>query len=332
MSVTISRGNEFKAAYRALAPNIAQSLPSHISPEKFERAAMVAVQRSPDLLSKADRKSLFLSLQRAAQDGLMPDGREGAIVLFGNQATWMPMVAGLMKLARNSGEIASISAHVAYKGEKFMVTLGDEERIDHERNLELADNAEIIAAYAVATLKNGEKVREVMTKSQIDKVRRVSKTGGSTSGPWHNWYDQMAIKTAIRRLSKRLPLSTDRDGDERFLRAAEADDDANTIDGVAEAADQGTSKLDALESAITDMEETQSYEGEIVDETTAETTPPTLVEQIEACETKEQLVALRDRNAAFRAARSKLTGDEARAVEIALKAAQHGFEHAATAP
>ena len=239
-------GAEFKAAYKTLAPNIMQSLPSHIPPERFERAAMVAVQRNSELLTKADRRSLLLALQRAAQDGLLPDGREGAIVLFGNQATWMPMVAGLMKLARNSGEIASISANVAYKGEKFTVVLGDEEHIEHERNLDLSDTAEIIAAYAVATLKNGEKVREVMTRAQIEKVRNVSRS--KNNGPWVTWYDQMSIKSVIRRLSKRLPLSTDRDGDERFQRAAEREDGPVTIEGVPEVApEQSPSKLDALE-------------------------------------------------------------------------------------
>jgi recombination protein RecT len=207
---------------------------------------MVAVQRNPDLLAKADRRSLLLSLQRAAQDGLMPDGREGAIVLFGNQATWMPMVAGLMKLARNSGEIASISAHVAYKGEKFRVVLGDEERIEHERDLDMADG-EIVAAYAVATLKNGEKIREVMTRAQIEKVRNVSRA--KNNGPWVQWYDQMAIKSAIRRLSKRLPLSTDRDDDERFQRAAEREDERSAIDGVAHDVTSTALEMDGFEVA-----------------------------------------------------------------------------------
>lgn len=254
-AVAKTDAGNFKAAYKQLAPNIMQSLPSHISPERFERAAMMAVQRNPDLLHKADRRSLFLSLQRAAQDGLLPDGREGAIVLFGNQAQWMPMVAGLMKLARNSGEIASISANVAYRGEKFRVVLGDEERIEHERDLDLADNAEAVAVYAVATLKNGEKVREVMTRAQVEKVRAVSRAKGA--GPWVAWWDQMAIKSAIRRLTKRLPLSTDRDGDERFQRAAEREDETPTIDAMPEPetpAIEAPSKLDALEGMVEEPE------------------------------------------------------------------------------
>lgn len=325
MNAIAPRGSEFKTAYKQIAPNIMQSLPSHIPPERFERAAMVAVQRNPDLLAKADRRSLLLSLQRAAQDGLMPDGREGAIVLFGNQAQWMPMVAGLMKLARNSGEIASISAHVAYKGEKFRVVLGDEEKIEHERDLEMADG-EIVAAYAVAILKNGEKVREVMTRAQIEKVRNVSRA--KNNGPWVSWYDQMAVKTVIRRLSKRLPLSTDRDGDERFQRAAEREDDAHSIEGVAQ--EIATTEPDPFEAASAGALTDESAAPTI--DATAEITPtedPRLAGLSEAAraflaeflalETMQDVLAQAE-NPAVKAAARKLPKEEQDRVAAAIEA------------
>jgi recombination protein RecT len=284
----------FKAELTARRPNFMATLPNHIPIERFERTCLVAVQRNPDLL-KANPDSLLLSCQRAAQDGLLPDGREGAIVVFGGQAQWMPMVAGLMKLARNSGEIASITAHVAYKGEKFLVILGDEERIEHERSLDLADDAQPIAVYAVAKLKNGETVREIMTTKQVEKVRNVSRAKGN--GPWVQWWDEMAKKTAIRRMTKRLPLSTDRDDDERFQRAAESIDEANTIEGTSVEVTDHTaapmSRLDALEHQILD----NAMDGE-----TGEIMPPEkdtdlefandLIQQFQTVKTAHELAAI----------------------------------------
>ncbi|WVD66337.1 recombinase RecT [Orbus sturtevantii] len=46
---------------------------------------------------------------------------------------------------------------------------------------------------------------EVMTKSQIDKVKETSKAGDI--GPWKTYYEEMAKKTVIRRLFKYLPAS-----------------------------------------------------------------------------------------------------------------------------
>jgi hypothetical protein len=66
---------------------------------------------------------------------------------------------------------------------------------------------ELVAAYAVARLKNAEPVFEVMHKDDIEKIRRRSKA--ADSGPWVTDYDEMAKKTVLRRLCKYLPLSTE---------------------------------------------------------------------------------------------------------------------------
>ena len=63
------------------AAEFAMVLPSHISPDKFQRTVLTAVQGNPDLI-KADRRSLLTACMKAAQDALLPDGREAAIVTF----------------------------------------------------------------------------------------------------------------------------------------------------------------------------------------------------------------------------------------------------------
>ena len=48
---------------------------------------------------------------------------------------------------------------------------------------------------------------EVLRMSEIKKIRSVSRS--ANNGPWAQWFEQMAKKSAIRRLAKRLPMSTD---------------------------------------------------------------------------------------------------------------------------
>ena len=67
------------------------------------------------------------------------------------------------------------------------------------------DRGPIIGAYAVAETKDGERSLEVMDKVAVEKVRAASRS--KDSGPWVQWWDEMARKTVLRRLSKRLPLS-----------------------------------------------------------------------------------------------------------------------------
>ena len=256
MSVTARPGpREFGAKLDALEPAIRAALPEHVSFDRFRRVVLTAVQSNRDLMS-ADHMALLTAALRAAQDGLMPDGREGAIVLFKGKPQWMPMIAGLLKLARNSGEVASIQAQVVYRGEPFRVILGDEDRIVHERVLDAADSGPPVAVYAIAALRDGTRVHEAMTWKQILKVKGVSASGDK--GPWGAWPDEMARKTVLRRLLKRLPLSTDRDGDRRFEQAVQRVDEDHPAVGVGGGAaagllaDETAGRLDGLEAALAD--------------------------------------------------------------------------------
>jgi recombination protein RecT len=198
---------EVRNALEKMAPQFKAALPGHVSVEKFVRVTLTAVQTNPQLLN-ADRRTLFAAATKAAQMGLMPDGREGAIVTFKDQAQWMPMVAGVMKLVRNSGEISTWSVQAVYENDQFDFCLGDDEHITHKPAL--ANRGKLIAVYSIVTMKDGEKSREVMSVEDVESIRKRSRSGGS--GPWVTDFAEMAKKTVVRRHSKRLPLSTDIDG------------------------------------------------------------------------------------------------------------------------
>jgi recombination protein RecT len=149
---------------------------------------------------------------KAAQDGLLLDGREAAPVIFrtkeGPKVQYMPMIGGILKKIRNSGELASISAQVAYQNDFFEYELGDDEKITHKPFLG-ADRGKPVAVYAIARTKDGAVYREVMSVPEVEKVRQASRA--ANAGPWVQWWDEMARKTVIRRIAKRLPSSADVD-------------------------------------------------------------------------------------------------------------------------
>lgn len=193
----------------------ALALPEHVSPERFVRVVLTAINSNPEL-QKADRTSVLGAAMKCAQDGLLPDGREAALVVYGGKASYLPMIAGVLAKVRRSGELLTINAHIVYERDTFSYVLGDEERIEHQPYLE-GDRGKPIAAYAVAKTKDGGIYREVMSVAQINQVRNVSRA--KNNGPWVSWWDEMARKTVLRRLSKRLPMSTD------LLQVFQRDDD-----------------------------------------------------------------------------------------------------------
>lgn len=202
---------EFKANLRTLKDaGELDMLPSNVSYDAFRNAAVVAVTDNPRILD-CNQQSVFKAIRKLAAAGLVPDGREAAIVPYKGEAQAMPMVAGLIKTARNSGEIVSIWADVVYDDEELKVWIdGGERRFDHKFD-PLQRGGEIKGAYAVAKLRDGTIEFEPMGFSQIEKRRKVSATqrGNEPAGVWAQWYEEMAKKTVIRALCKRLPISSE---------------------------------------------------------------------------------------------------------------------------
>lgn len=243
--ITVFRQTLTQPAFRE---QLKMALPSHIPEDRFIRVALTAAQQNPDLLNpqKVERNSLFGALVRAAQDGLLPDGREGAIVPFRGKAQWMPMVAGIMKKVRNSGEIASWEASAVFEKDTFERLLGDDQRIYH-KPYEDGDPGNVVGAYSIVTFKDGTKSRDYLPRWRIERAREQNPIG-KNSLMWTKFYDEGAIKTVIRHHAKRLPMSTDV---EAIFERDETMTPAGGFRAVPEAEpEQPVTRLDALEHQI----------------------------------------------------------------------------------
>lgn len=220
-------------AIAAMESKFAEALPAHIPAARFARAAMSACtdqQIANCAQTAAGRKSIYDACLKAATDGLLLDKREAALVSFRTKvgdnwidaAQYMPMVAGVMKKARNSGEIAHIVAQCVYSNDTFEIDFVTEgPPVLHKPAF--VNRGEMVAVYAVAKLRDGSWTQpEWMTKEQVDEIRQRSKTGAlgqkdrngkpiEPKGPWVTDYNEMARKTVIRRAAKYWPSSTDKD-------------------------------------------------------------------------------------------------------------------------
>lgn len=206
---------------------IKNALPAHISPERFIRIVMTAVQINPDLLA-CDRGSLWNACMRCANDGLMPDSTEAALVPFKSKVTYIPMVGGLLKRFRNSGEFKHINTGIVREGDTYRHYVDEEgEHFLHE---EADDNStrKIRRVYATAKTTNGGFFVASLTQAEIDRHKAMSRASRDDA-PWKTFPEEMARKTALRVLSKLLPKSSDLDAlmqrDEAALLGVEAVED-----------------------------------------------------------------------------------------------------------
>ncbi len=212
----------------------AKSLPGHITPERFVRTAQTAVALTRNIEKVKNPQSLLAACSKAAADGLILDGREAALVVdYNGDVQYRPMMRGLLKLAYNSGEIKGIVVEIARKGDIFSHSPTNlSQPIHHEINHE-GVRGEAHTVYALAELKDGGIVHEVMSVADVNRIRDRSDAYKAfiakkiKSTPWSTDWSEMARKTVFRRLSKYLPSSSDKSS---FQQAVERIDEDYTFD------------------------------------------------------------------------------------------------------
>lgn len=198
----------------------ALALPKIVTPDRFVRVALTAMNKNPKLLS-CTRESVLSCLMSCAELGIEPDGRRAHLIPFNdrkNQRVICTMIVdykGKVELAMRSGLVASIHADKICENDEFVYNRGHVEKhiIDFRQ-----DRGKAFAYYCIVTMKDGSEKSEVMTKKEIDDVRKRSRASGD--GPWVTDYDEMAKKTVFHRVSKWIPQSPEL----RDLEAKEDDD------------------------------------------------------------------------------------------------------------
>lgn len=201
---------EFQQILSTKREGIASRLPAHMRhlTDRMVKIALTAAAKNPKILD-CSRESVLMSIMQAAELGLEPGGAlgEGYLVPYGSTCQFIPGYRGLISLARRSGQIISIEAHLVREGDEFDFSLGLEPTLVHRPNLEKEDLGAIRFVYAVAKIRGGGTQHEVMSKAEIEAIRKRSRASGS--GPWVTDYGEMARKTVIRRLFKYLPVSVE---------------------------------------------------------------------------------------------------------------------------
>jgi len=185
----------------AMQAQFAAALPKHLSPERFGRIAITALTRTPKL-KECSQESVFKCLLDLSAMGLEPDGRHAHLIPYGKECTLIIDYKGLVALVRRSGEVAKIHADIVCEHDEFDHSMGEVTR--HTFDLKTG-RGEPYAAYAQVTLKDGSVQAAIMSKAEIEAIRKRSRAGNT--GPWVSDWSEMAKKTAFRRLTKWLTLS-----------------------------------------------------------------------------------------------------------------------------
>lgn len=198
---------------RAMEPEIKKALPEVITPERFTRMALSALNTTPKL-AECSQMSFLAALMNAAQLGLEPNTPLGQAYLipYKNkgklECQFQIGYKGLIDLSYRNPLVQTIQAQAVYEHDHFEYELGLESRLIHRPVLK--DRGEIILFYGLFRLTNGGFGFEVMSKEDIDAyAKEYSKAFDASFSPWKSNYVGMAKKTVIKQALKYAPVKSD---------------------------------------------------------------------------------------------------------------------------
>lgn len=227
MTTQIQKQDQYQTIKAALEKNkqaMAEVIPSYLSPDRLLSLALLSIRKTP-ALQECPISTLLGCVVEASRLGLELGGSLGQAYLVPFREKGQPMAQmiigyrGFVELMRRSGDVSSIRAVIVHQRDHFTLREGLEQVIDHVPYLE-GDPGPMRFVYAVAKFsRSGDYQAVFMTKAEVDTVRARSRAGAS--GPWSTDYEEMAKKTAVRRLAKLMPLTVE------AAEAIERDDESN---------------------------------------------------------------------------------------------------------
>lgn len=198
---------------KAMQPEIKKALPEVITPERFTRMALSALNTTPKL-RECTQMSFLAALMNAEQLGLEPNTPLGQAYLipYNNKGVmecqFQIGYKGLIDLSYRNPQMQIISAQAVYENDEFSYELGLNPKLEHRPTL--GERGEVRLFYGLFKLVNGGFGFEVMSKTAMDEyAKEYSKAFDSSFSPWKSNYIGMAKKTVIKQALKYAPLKTD---------------------------------------------------------------------------------------------------------------------------
>lgn len=225
----------YQSAIAKAKDKFAQVAADTVNYDRESIFAMQALMKTDFAMQTANKnpQSVHLAMINVASTGLTLNPANGYAYLVPRDGAIVLDISykGLIKIATDTGSIEWARADVVYDSDAFIYK-GPALIPEHIADPFNRDRGEIVGVYCIAKTNQGDVLTEVMDRDELEKIRGKSsayarhKNGQHTpSGPWVEWFVQMAKKAVIKRASKTWPYT------EQTNRLGEAIEIANTSEG-----------------------------------------------------------------------------------------------------
>lgn len=186
--------------------SVESALPKDFNRERFVQNCLAVMNETPQL-AKINPAHTIQGLLKGAYLGLDFLNHECYLIPYGSSVQFQTDYRGEVKFTKrySTRPILDIYAKVVREGDEF-----SEEVVDGHPKINFKakpfNNGNILGAFAVVLYKDGGMEYETMSVEDINSVRN-NYSKASNSKAWKYSFDQMCIKTCLRRLTKHISTS-----------------------------------------------------------------------------------------------------------------------------
>jgi phage RecT family recombinase len=204
----LTKLESFKVLFQEKQQFIEGLLPNPEDKHNFPMKIEKLLRGTPELLN-CKPETLFDCVYKMALTGLDPNmPNEIFAIPYKGLAQIQIGYKGIEKLALQHSSVVAISSQVVYTQDDFSIDLGDIQK-PFTHKIPRGERGVFEAVYAQAVIsKNGVNVviPEYLTKDEVIRIKAFAQTEKF----WGKHFDEMARKSAIKRLAKHLPVSNSR--------------------------------------------------------------------------------------------------------------------------
>lgn len=255
------------------------NFPNDYSVANALKSAWLAIQQTKDrngkpALEVCEKSSIANCLLDMVIQALSPAKKQCYFIVYGNQLTLMRSYFGTIAVTKRLNGVQDVFPQIIFEDDTFEYTINVEtgliKILKHEQKLENIDLTKVRAAYATVIRNNGlPNYTVIMTKKQISDAWEQGATKGQS--PAHKKFnDEMSKKTVINRACKSF-FNVSNDSDiliDAINRTTENEYLPETT--YEEEIDDEIQQNANKEVVDVEVEDAEPVEGEVVDETTAE--------------------------------------------------------------
>ena len=199
-----------------MEPEFQRAMPQGAEARQLVRDAQTALRQVKDL-AKCEPATVLGALMTCSQLGLRPGVLGQAYLLpfwdskaRTHKAQLVIGYKGLLSLVYRSGMVETVAARIVYENDEFLLEYGlGADTLIHRPPAGFGDRGRPVAYYAIARMKDGGyAITDPMGVEAMQK-HAAKHSKAAKFGPWKDHFDQMALKTMLRKLCQTLPQSTE---------------------------------------------------------------------------------------------------------------------------